>query len=131
MIVVDASAMVEALVGPRPVDRLLNELTGELMAPQLLDIEVLSSLRGLVIGRKLELPAADRARNILQSFTISRFDTGPFLNRIWELRNQFTCYDATYLALAEGLNAPLVTCDRKLTNGHRAIVKVFPKSPTS
>ena len=126
MIVVDASAMVEALVG-RDVDpRLLDVLTGEVHAPHLLDVEVLSVVRGLVLGRKLTSTRAEEARIDHFSFGIIRHGIEPLAERVWELRHQFTAYDAVYLALAEALGAPLHTCDAKLAAGHAATVIVHP-----
>ncbi len=126
MIVVDASAMVEALVG-RDVDtRLLDVLTGEVHAPHLLDVEVLSVVRGLVLGRKLTPARAEEARIAHFSFGIIRHGIEPLAERVWELRHQFTAYDAVSLALAEALEAPLHTCDAKLAAGDAATVIVHP-----
>jgi len=64
------------------------------------------------------------------AFTITRHETAPLSERIWQLRHQFTSYDASYIALAEALQAPLYTCDAKLaTRGHDAQVHLF--SPTT
>lgn len=121
--------MVEALVGFDPDPHLLDALTGELAAPHLLDVEVLSVLRRLVLAGALDEQAADQARRTLFTFAIHRHDVSPIADRIWSLRHQFTAYDAAYLALAEGLGVPLVTCDGKLaTPGHTAQVRVV--SPT-
>jgi predicted nucleic acid-binding protein len=126
VIVVDASAMVEALVGCAPDEELLNALSGDVDAPHLLDIEVLSVLRGLLRGGKLDAPTAEQARLDYFAFTITRHETAPFSERIWQLRHQFTGYDASYLALAEALQAPLYTCDAKLAApGHDAKVRIF------
>jgi predicted nucleic acid-binding protein len=127
VIVVDASAMVEALVG-RDVDPgLLEALEDDIHAPHLLDVEVLSVLRGLLLGGKLPANAAENARADHFAFTIERHDTQPLADRVWQLRHQYTCYDATYLALAEALDAPLLTCDAKLAGpGHSADVRVHP-----
>ena len=129
MIVIDASAMVEALVG-RDVDtELLDALAGEVAAPHLLDVEVLSVLRGLALGGKLPPDAAEAARRDHFAFTIARHEAEPLADRIWRLRHRYTSYDAAYLALAEGLAAPLYTCDAKLAaGGHHAQVRVVPPS---
>lgn len=123
MIVVDASAMVEALVGRDLDEGLLDLLSAEVAAPHLLDIEVISALRGLTLGGKLTVDVADRALQDYVAFTIARHEMAPLADRVWQLRHQFTTYDACYLALAEALQAPLVTYDAKLdTQGHRADV---------
>lgn len=129
MIVIDASAMAEALVGRTPDPALWTGLSGPLSAPHLLDTEVLSVLRGLTLGGRLDLVAGEQARVNYFAFAIVRFEAEPLAERIWQLRHQFTAYDASYLALAESLAAPLFTCDRKLaTAGHRARVRVFGRS---
>lgn len=129
MIVVDASAMVEALVGRGADADLLDVLAGDIDAPHLLDVEVLSVLRGLVLGGKLDPSNAVRAREDHFAFTITRHETAPLAERIWELRHQFTSYDASYLALAEALQAPLLTCDAKLaTTGHNADIHLVPRT---
>lgn len=129
MIVVDASAMVEALVGRDADADLLDALAGDLDAPHLLDVEVLSVLRGLVLGGKLDPSEAVRAREEHFAFAITRHETSPLAERIWQLCHQFTSYDANYLALAEALQAPLLTCDAKLaTRGHNARVHLVPRT---
>lgn len=129
MIVVDASAMVEALVGRDPQPALLDSLAGELFAPHLIDVEVLSVLRGLTLAGKLDALAAEDALRDHFDFTITRYAAEPLADRVWELRHQFGAYDACYLALAEALGAPLHTCDRKLdTRGHHAEVRIFARS---
>ena len=114
MTVVDASAMVEALVGADPDPRLFDALAGELHAPHLLDYEVQSVLRGLALSQKLGAAAADLAREDYAALSITRYECAPLADRMWQLRHHVTSYDAAYLALAEALGAPLVTCDRKL-----------------
>ena len=117
MIVIDASAMVEGLVGREVDEGLLDAMSGEMAAPHILDVEVLSVLRGLVLGRKLGSDVADAARRDHLDLFILRHDTSPLAERIWGLRHQYTTYDAAYLALAEALEAPLHTCDTKLDSG--------------
>lgn len=126
MIVLDASAMVEALIGRDVAAELLDALAGEVHAPHLLDIEVLSVLRGLVLGGKLDSAAAEDARRDHFTFVIHRYDVRALADRIWQLRHQYTSYDAAYLALAEALEAPLYTCDAELdSGGHQARVLVL------
>lgn len=130
MIVVDASAMVEALVGARPDQRLLERLVGDLHAPHLLDVEGASVLRGLGLGGRLAADAADRGRADYSALTINRHEHALIADRVWELRRQFTAHDASYLALAEALRAPVVTCDATLaTRGHDAGVVLIALSP--
>ncbi len=129
MIVVDASAMIEALVGADPQQELLEALSGDMHAPHLLDVEVTSVLRGLELGRVIMRDTADGALQDYWSFAIARYELEPLVGRVWELRHQFTSHDATYLALAEALRAPLITCDSKLATGqHRVQVLTVPTS---
>lgn len=129
MIVIDASAMVAALVG-RDVDpAFLDMMAGELDAPHLLDVEVMSVLRGLTLARKLDRITAEQARRDHFAFAITRHEVKPFADRIWDLRHQYTSYDSCNLALAEALDAPLYTCDTKLAgNGHGAEVRVVSRT---
>jgi len=126
VIVIDASAMTEALVGRDAGDDLLEGLAGDVAAPHLLDVEVLSALRGLLLGKKVGEQAAQDARADYFALTIARQDVQPLAERVWELRHQFTSYAACYLALAEALDIPLYTCDAKLdSRGHNADVRIF------
>ena len=132
MIVVDASAMIKALVGREVSEELLDALAGAVYAPHLLDIEVLSVLRGLTLGGKLDPDLTEEARRDLFAFTIERHEVAPLADRIWELRHQYTNYDAAYLALAEAVDAPLYTCDAKLdVGGHGATVRLVNLSSDS
>lgn len=80
-------------------------------APHLLDVEFLNSLRRLVLAGLVTSERAAYARADMADLTIERFPHEPFADRIWELRRNLTAYDAAYVALAEGLRAPLITCD--------------------
>ena len=129
MIVLDASAMVEALIGSEVADELLDALTGDVHAPHLLDVEVLSVLRGLLLGGKLVPAVAEEVRRDHFAFAINRYEVAPLADRIWQLRHQYTSYDAAYLALAEALDAPLYTCDAKLDSGcHHAKVHLLHRT---
>ena len=126
MIVIDASAMIQVLVGRDPDPALLDGVAGDLAAPHILDVEVLSALRGMVLGGVLPLEAAESARRSYADLVIDRYEAALLADRVWALRTQYTSYDAMYLALAEGLGAPLVTCDRKLdAGGHHVEVVVY------
>lgn len=116
MIVLETSAMVEFLVGSDPVaDRVRDALTGQaLAAPHSIDLECASTLRGLVLGRKLPADEAARALNLLSRMNIQRYGHVALLPRIWQLRENAWPYDAAYMALAESLNADLVTVDSKI-----------------
>ncbi len=121
--------MVEALVGREVEDSLLEALAGEVAAPHILDVEVLSVLRGLVLGRKLSPEQADAARVDHFDLLVLRYDAAPLAERIWNLRHQYTSNDAAYLALAEALAVPLHTCDAKLdSGGHRARVHLHQQT---
>lgn len=129
MIVIDASAMVEALIG-RDVDGgLLEAMSAEVAAPHLLDVEVLSVLRGLVLGGKLQSDVAEAARADHFELAVDRYDTASVAERLWDLRHRYTSYEAAYLALAETLDVPLHTCDTKLdSGGHDVTVRVHART---
>lgn len=124
----DASVVVELLLNGSQAERVQLELigaSGRFAAPELLDVEVLSALR-----RMLKLKLVDRLRSArlldrLGMLPVDRYSHVPLVGRIWELRENFTSYDAAYIALAEALGATLLTCDGKLSKGHRAKVKVI------
>jgi predicted nucleic acid-binding protein len=119
MPVLDASAAVEVLlrtpVGLRGVWRLFED---ELHAPHLLDIEFTQSLRRLILAHKLSGARADLALNMFVDLTITRHAHTAMLRRIWQLRSSISAYDAAYVALAEALDMPLLTCDARLSRSH-------------
>lgn len=128
MIVLDTSAAVEILL--RTPSGLLIEhrifRPGEtLHAPHLIDAEVAQVLRRL--SRQRIDPAVARiALANWSMFPVQRYSHEILLNRAWELRANFSIYDALYIALAEILGAPLVTHDAKLVSPvHTATVEVI------
>jgi predicted nucleic acid-binding protein len=128
MIVLDASVVVELLINGDLADSLrldLAERDDSYIVPHLLDIEVVSAIRRLASGRRLDSHRSEQLLTGLAALPAERFAHSPLLGRIWELRNNFTAYDATYIALAEATNSVLYTCDEKLCGGHRARVKLF------
>lgn len=127
MIVVDASTLVDILVGDgRATARLANE---DLAAPHLLDAEVGSALRRLVHAGAVDARRAATGLDDLADLEIERYPHGTLSRRAWALRHNVTFYDALYLALAEALDAPLVTLDARLAAapGARARVEVLPE----
>jgi predicted nucleic acid-binding protein len=130
VIVVDASALLEIFLRTARGDRIWNRLFGAddaLHAPHLIDLEVAQVMRRYVSRGEVD---ADRGRavvDLMSRMPITRYSHEPMLSRIWALRANATAYDAAYLALAEGLRAPLVTCDDALAKipGVSAAVEVF------
>lgn len=115
MIVLDTSAVVEFLVGGDAVaEKVRAACMGQrLAAPHAIDLECASTLRGLVRGDKLPAGEARRALELLGQLNLTRFDHVPLLPRIWELRHNMWQYDGAYVALAESLDAELVTVHSK------------------
>ena len=85
-----------------------------LFAPAHLDAEVVSALRGLSRPNPILRAAVPRALRHLASFPLRRMPIAPLLQRIWEMSDNLTAYDAAYVTLAERLDGPLITCDGKL-----------------
>ena len=127
MLVIDASAVVELLLSTPASAQVRSHLTAEhtLHAPELLGVEVVSVLRRLVRGGHITDHDAHAAVDTLSALGIETYEHQPFLRRCLELRESLTAYDALYVALAEALDAPLLTCDAKLarSTGHRATVQ--------
>jgi len=130
LIVIDASAAIELLLrtelGARVEVRALDP-SERLHAPHLLDLEVAQVLRRLTLLKEI---TAARAREALEDFSVlvvERSSHRELLPRIWELRDSMTAYDGAYVALAEALDAPLMTCDGKLAraHGHGALVELL------
>jgi predicted nucleic acid-binding protein len=129
VIVLDASAAIEWLLqSPAGVkiDRRIFSPSESLHAPHLLDVEVAQVLRRYV--REKTIPA-QRGQEALEDFgdlALHRYPHDFLIPRIWELRTTLTAYDAAYVALAELLDAPLLTCDGKIASalGHYANVVV-------
>lgn len=95
-------------------------------APALLDVETTQTLRGLVRGGKIDLATADLARAELGQLALRRHPDAFLLRRCWELRDACTVYDALYVALAEALDARLITRDPRLARSVSGLVELPP-----
>ena len=132
MIVLDASVVVELLTNGRLADSLRRELSGRsdsFIVPHLLDVEVVSALRNLTAGLRLDSHRSEQLFRALAALPVERYPHTPLLGRVWELRHNFTAYDAVYIALAEATNSILYTSDAKLRKGHRAKVVLLTPLP--
>lgn len=116
MLVVDASVLAVALLDDgQDGDHLRGRLRGEeLTAPTLIDLEVVSVWRGLARGGQLDARRVAFALDDLRALPLQRIDHGALVMRCWELRENLTVYDASYVALAETLQATLLTGDRRI-----------------
>lgn len=125
MKVIDASALVELLLGTSKGLQVAEQLEDEeesIHMPHLADVEVASVLRRLVAADAISERTAREAIEDLADLDIDRHAHDPLLERIWQLRKNVSAYDAAYVALAEVLDAPLLTCDKRLAraSGTRA-----------
>jgi predicted nucleic acid-binding protein len=112
MVVIDASVLVDALLVAGPArERLASD---NLQAPELIDAELLSVLRRLVLADKLPEGHALQALATAERLGLRRHPSRCLWPRAWELRTNLSAYDALYVALAERLDAPLLTADARL-----------------
>ena len=130
MIVLDASAAVDWLLQTPAGQRIENRIYSRnetLHAPHLLDLEVTQVLRRLVQQGVVPARRADEAMRDLLDLRVNRYAHFVLLPRIWQLRHNFSAYDAAYIVLAEKLGGTLVTRDRRLASpaGHAATIELF------
>jgi predicted nucleic acid-binding protein len=130
MIVLDASAAVDWLLqtpAGQHIEKRIYSRNETLHAPHLLDIEVTQVLRRLALQGVVSVHRADEAIHDLLDLRITRYPHLVLLPRVWQLRHNFSAYDAAYIVLAEKLGAALVTRDARLASasGHAAPVELF------
>ena len=127
MIVLDASSVVELLDGSptgEVVATHMRDLAQSLHAPHLLDLEVAQAYRRAVLTGAVSPSRAAGALEDLSLLDIARYPHDRLLPRVWELRHNLTAYDASYVALAEALDCPLLTCDARLRRAEATGVRV-------
>lgn len=130
MIVLDASAAVDWLLqtsAGQQIEKRIYSENESLHAPHLLDVEVVQVLRRLVREAVISAQRAGEAISDLADLRVTRYPHFVFLSRIWQLRHNLSAYDAAYVALAEKLDATLVTRDARLASasGRAVAVEVF------
>ena len=134
MIVLDASALVELLLrtplGATVATRIADPTIG-LHVPHLADIEVAQALRRYEKDGELDADAAAAALADLRDLDLQRHAHEPLLDRVWALRRNLTAYDAVYLALAEALDAVLLTCDGRLARAPGTTARVQLVKPSA
>ena len=130
MIVVDASVLANALADDEQDGRAARELLtagGTLAAPDLVDVETAAVLRRRRLADTLTTERFEQAVDDLVDLRLIRYPTRALIRRAFELRANVTAYDACYIALAEALDSPLWTADRRLAGapGSRCIIQVI------
>jgi predicted nucleic acid-binding protein len=131
VIVLDASAAIDLLLNIQPQAATIAARLGQagetLHAPHLIDLEVFSAVRHHVRRRVLPEDRGRLALEDLRDLRLIRYPISPLMERMWEMRENVSGFDAAYVALAEALDAPLVTSDCRLarTRGHAARIEAI------
>jgi len=127
VIVVDASAALSALLNAGPARQTLAD--EQLHVPHLIDAEVASGLRRRVIARQLDAEVAWTALDTWRRLGMTRYPMLSLLGRVWELRDNVSAYDASYVALAEQIDCALLTADGRLGRaaGIRCAITIVPR----
>jgi predicted nucleic acid-binding protein len=123
MLVVDASALTELVLRRPAAARIRTHLIQhEMHAPHLLDIEVISAVRRLLSHGRVTERRASAAVSAFLNLRVDRYPHSILGRRVWDLRENFSPYDAIYLALAEKLSdgVPLLTVDARFARAARA-----------
>ena len=136
MIVLEASAALEVLLGTSAADPIAERIFApeeSLYVPCLFDVEVVQVVRLYCQSGEIDRGRGLEAVEDLEDLAAERYPHEPLLQRIWELRDIATAYDATYLALAELLGAAVVTCDARWVGAAKAAgldlpVETYPSS---
>jgi predicted nucleic acid-binding protein len=127
MIVVDASLILDLLLrtsSAEAIGRRLFRANETLHAPHLIDVEILEVLRRYWLNKAIDSERAGEAIRDFYDLPIERYAHELLSLRVWELKANLTAYDAVYLALAELLEAPLVTADSRMSKAPNARVAI-------
>ena len=127
MIVLDASAALSGLLNAGPARMTMSEQ--QIHVPHLIDSEVASGLRYRVAAQQISGDDGWAALDVWRRLAVTRYPVAPVLDRIWELRDHLSAYDAGYIALAERLGCAVLTADPRLSRapGIRCPVTVVPR----
>lgn len=128
--VVDTSALIDLFTVDMPeLDASLADRLSQVIphVPDIIDVEYHHALRGLLLGGKVSSARAEQARALFADTPKIRFPNSDLTQRIWSLRHNLGAYDACFIALAEALKVPLITCDGKQAgaSGHKAVIEAF------
>lgn len=126
IVVLDASAAVDLLLSTERAPRIAHALAtvSEAHAPELIDPEALAVIRRFTLRGWIDVPAGERAVAELSELALVRHRHGTLHTRVWELRDRASAYDACYLALAEQLDAILITTDARLARASHGLVEL-------
>lgn len=133
--VVDASALIEFLLGTargsavRDLLPMAEDEPGEVHAPAHLDVEVAHALRRMEAAEALSPARAAQCLSLLGELPLRRHRPAALLPRMWHHRHNLTAYDAAYVALAEALECPVLTCDEKLSRAPGVTAEVWVAEP--
>ena len=133
-VVVDASVLVAALVDTGREGQWAEELlaASDLASPHLAPVETLNVLRRLEAAGTITPPQAAEALDLFAALDLELYPLAPVADRVWRLRGQLTSYDAWYVALAESLQVPLATLNRRLARAPNVACELsLPPFPSS
>ena len=125
----DASAVLEVLLRTQAgakIEARVFQRGETLHAPHLIDVEIAQALRRYAASGQVSAARCAEALEDWRAFRVHRYPHEAMLNRVWDLRANLTAYDAAYVALAEALEAPVLTCDARLARapGHGAKIEL-------
>lgn len=124
-VVIDGSALAEVVLRSERAAAVEAQFEGDdLFAPDIVNAEVLSVVRGLLLRGLIDHETAERAVTNLAAAPVRRMTTGGLVAEIWSLHRNVTPYDACYVALARRLGAPLLTLDRRLARAPKLGIDV-------